>query len=347
MTNDPVIVAVGARTPLGLRADATAAAVRAGVSRQSLHPSMIDGAGDPLRCALDGALDPDLRGVERAKVMAQSALSECWERLSTRGLRASVWIGFAETRPGWSQEDSAQVMRHLTGDLGEDTKLERVMTVPRGHASGLAGLELAIKDLQSGSVDVCIVGGVDTYLHHETIDWLDETRQLSTANNRSSFVPGEGAGFLVVTLPRTARSLGMPPLARVRGVCTAAEPHPIKTPGICIGEGLTAAIRGATAPLRLPEEKVADTFCDLNGERYRNDEFLYVPLRVWAPFVDSNRYQSPADCWGDVGAASGPLFAVLAVASGQRGYSRGPHALLWTSAEAGTRAAATLSLLPR
>ena len=311
-----------------------------------MHPTMIDGAGDPLRCALDGTLDPELRGVQRAEALAVSAFRECWTPLSERELRVSVWVGFPETRPGWTAQDAAHVMRSLTGELGAHAKPERVMTLSRGHASGLVGLELAVKDVVSGAIDVGIVGGVDTYLHHETIDWLDETRQLSTATNRSSFVPGEAAGFLAVALPQTARSLRMPPLARVRGVATAQEPHPIKTPGICIGEGLTAAIRGATAPLRLPEEKIADTYCDINGERYRSDELLYVPLRVWAPFVDSNRYESPANCWGDVGAASGPLFAVLAVASGLRGYARGSHVLLWTSAEGGTRAAATLSLDP-
>lgn len=50
------------------------------------------------------------------------------------------------------------------------------------------------------------------------------------------------------------------------------------------------------------------------------------------------------DAWGDVGAASGPLFVVLAVASGQRGYAHGRHVLAWASSDGGTRAALTLTL---
>lgn len=100
------------------------------------------------------------------------------------------------------------------------------------------------------------------------------------------------------------------------------------------------------ASLRLPHEKVATTYCNINGERWRTDEFLYVPLRLHAPFIDANRYESPADAWGDVGAASGPLYVALAVASAERGYARGRHVLAWTSSDGGTRAAVTLTLPP-
>jgi 3-oxoacyl-[acyl-carrier-protein] synthase-1 len=188
-----------------------------------------------------------------------------------------------------------------------------------------------------------VIGGVDTYLHPATIDWLDESRRLSTTANRSGFVPGEAAGFLVVTTDATARGWRLPVLATIRGISTATEPAPASS-RVCTGEALTAAISGATAGLRLPHEKIATTYCDLNGERQRSEEFLYVPLRLPAPFVDANRYESPAAAWGDVGAASGPLYLCLAVASAQRGYARGPHVLAWASSDGGTRSAVTLTV---
>jgi len=52
--------------------------------------------------------------------------------------------------------------------------------------------------------------------------------------------------------------------------------------------------------------------CDLNGERYRSTEYTYALLRTEELFVKT-RVGHPADCWGDVGAASGPLFASLAL----------------------------------
>jgi 3-oxoacyl-[acyl-carrier-protein] synthase-1 len=50
----------------------------------------------------------------------------------------------------------------------------------------------------------------------------------------------------------------------------------------------------------------------------------------------------PADCWGDVGAASGPLFLSLAVEASQRGYSKGPYAVMFAGSESGYRAAALI-----
>ena len=57
---------------------------------------------------------------------------------------------------------------------------------------------------------------------------------------------------------------------------------------------------------------------------------------------DAAAFEAPADCWGDVGAASGPLYISLVVEAEARGYSRGPLSLVWASSVAGQRAAATL-----
>jgi 3-oxoacyl-[acyl-carrier-protein] synthase-1 len=43
-----------------------------------------------------------------------------------------------------------------------------------------------------------------------------------------------------------------------------------------------------------------------------------------------------------MGAASGPLFASLALAAGARRYARGPRSMLWTSSEGGYRSAVVL-----
>jgi len=340
-----VVVATGARTPVGLRAPTSAAAVRAGICRHGFHPKMLDGAGDPLRFALDGRLDPEVYGTARAESLALTALRECLEPLASRApVPLSLWMGFPEERPGWLRTDTDAVMRVLTRELEGRARLHDAMSVPLGHASGLVALELALRQLEGGHTCACVIGGVDTYLHPATLDWIDESRRLSTTANRSGFVPGEAAGFVLITTDATARAWGLPALATIRGVGTSVEPN---TPGsgrACTGEALTAAIASATASLHLPQEKVATTYCDLNGERHRTEELLYVPLRLPAPFVDANRHESPADAWGDVGAASGPLYLCLAVASAERRYARGPYVLAWASSDGGTRAAATLTL---
>jgi 3-oxoacyl-[acyl-carrier-protein] synthase-1 len=122
------------------------------------------------------------------------------------------------------------------------------------------------------------------------------------------------------------------------------EQNLIKTDDICIGKGLSEAVAQVSSALKLPEEKIDATYCDLNGESYRSEEFAFTALRTQAAFVDSLDNITPADCWGDMGAASGPLFAILAVASSQRGYAKGPRSLLWTGSEGGQRSATLLHL---
>ena len=81
-------------------------------------------------------------------------------------------------------------------------------------------------------------------------------------------------------------------------------------------------------------------YCDLNGEPYRADEFGFAALRTKESFESASDFVAPADCWGDVAAAGGPLHAMLAVAAASKGYAKGELAFAWASSEPGERAAA-------
>ncbi len=341
MSGGVTIVGVGARTPVGLRADTSAAAVRAGVSRVMEHPYMVDRGGEPMRLAFDRALDPELRGAERLAALGRPALLEACESLPLAlNPRVDVLLGLPEERPGWSATDSDALVATLLAGLPFEPG--EVALFPRGHAASLLAMEFALERLQKGASDWCLVGGVDSYLHADTLEWLDANRQLKSKQNRSAFIPGEGAGFCLLTDP--ARAPELPPLADILSVASDMEAARIKTEAICVGDSLCRVIRSATSCLDPRRQKISRTYCDINGERYRTDEFFYVPLRVWTPFVDANTYEAPAGSWGDVGAASGALFAALAIASRARGYSPGKYVLLWASSEAGLRSAATLAL---
>ncbi|PRP93614.1 hypothetical protein [Enhygromyxa salina] len=99
---------------------------------------------------------------------------------------------------------------------------------------------------------------------------------------------------------------------------------------------------GALAGLRLPAEAAGMIFSDINGERYRSEEWGFVALRAPEAFGSSS-YEAPVDCWGDVGAASGALFGVLSVRSWARGYALGSRALLMTGSTSGLRGAILLA----
>ena len=345
------IMATGARTPLGLRAAQSAAAVRAGVTRLGEHPFMIDQVGDPMPGALDARLDPAMMGAERLLALAETALREACAPLINNAhaphLRLSVYLGLPEYRPGFTAQDAAEIQHRLTKFEGLPIEISEVNVSVGGHAAGLSALATATEHIQQEAFEACLVGGVDSYFQPDTMEWLDENRQLAGAASRSGFVPGEGAGFCLLMAERAWKRLGLSPLARVLGVASGRETKLIKTSDVCLGEGLTATVKNTVSGLTLPTETINDIICDINGERYRGEEWGFVCLRLAQYFDDPSAYRSPADCWGDMGAASGPLFAMLACQAAVRGYAKGLRTLLWASSEGGQRGAAVLGFEPR
>lgn len=341
------IVSVGARTPLGLQAAASAAAFRAGISGVGVHPFMTDRLGDPMPIALDRGLDSELMGPERLLALAESALREaCFPLSDLPGarLRVPLYLSLPELRPGFSDQDAETIRSGLARLVGLPVDLSEVRGMTEGHAAGLSALSLAAEQIQSGRMEACLIGGVDSYFQPETMEWLEANRQLTTADAPSAFIPGEGAGACLVVSERLRQRLGVSAKGRVLSASVGRETKRIKTPEVCLGEGLTATIQRALARLPAPAQLIDNVICDINGERYRGEEWGFVCLRLPRYFRSPTAYQSPASLWGDMGAASGPLFAMLACQAAERGYAQGARTMLWAGSEGGQRAAAVLEL---
>ena len=348
MDGQPVyVVSLGASTPVGRCAWSSAAAVRAGISGFGQHPYMIDTAGEPMRVARAPWLDIGLNGIERFEALLFPAIDQALAPLTetpTAPLRIAVSLGLPNPRPGLPDD----LQPALVKTLGERYRqvFSAVVAFPNGHTAGLLALDAAAKKLVEGAFDACVVAGVDSHLEPETLEWLEDSDQLHGAgplNNAWGFIPGEGAGALLLMRGEVAQRLHLTPLAQVLGVGTAFESKRIKTETVCIGEGLTQAFRGALAAL--PDGiKVTDVYCDMNGEPYRADEYGFTFLRTKEAFESASDFIAPADCWGDVAAAGGPLHLMLAAIAGAKGYANGNVAFVWASAEGGERSAALMAM---
>jgi 3-oxoacyl-[acyl-carrier-protein] synthase I len=337
-----VIVGIGARTPLGFDAASSAAAVRAGISCIQDHPYMIDRFGKPMKVTRDAEMDPELAGPERLVEIALHAALEALRPLkeSVADAEVSLLLATGEPRPGQDGEFAAQVSSGLRRRLAQDVRLEGGGSHAGGHAGGLVAMHHAAKILREGRARFCLVGGVDSYLEPETLEWLDLQEQLHSEGNIYGFCPGEAAGFCLMTTLATAREYRLVPLLQFVGSAIASEDKRIKTQDVVLGEGLGAAFR--TLFENAPPDPVDRIICDMNGERYRGNEYGFATLRNPGRYRDEAAFEAPADCWGDVGAASGPLFVSLVTEAQARGYQRGPLTLIWGSSEGGARAAALL-----
>jgi 3-oxoacyl-[acyl-carrier-protein] synthase-1 len=336
------IVGVGALTSVGLNAPATAAAVRAGIASFADHPYMINREGDPYVVAMVPSLNAGVQGVQRYIDLALPAMEEALTPLVDQPKNIAqipVIIGLPEVRPGLP-DDLAIRLTDRAKALGRERPLIReVWTLSKGHSAGLLALEAGGNLVSDGAVEFCIIGGVDSYIDADTLDWIEDNEQLHTPSNAWGFVPGEAAAFCLICSRDTAHRYKLPIRAELPAISSAFEENIIKTKTICIGKGLTQAVRNTLQTL--PGEFQIDfTICDQNGEAYRADEFGFMLARLSEYFTDPSNFMAPADCWGDVGAASGPLFIHLIIFAADKGYAKGPHTLIWTSSERGERAAA-------
>jgi 3-oxoacyl-[acyl-carrier-protein] synthase-1 len=341
------IVATSARTPVGLYAEAAAAAIRAGLGRLAEHPFWVDSGGEPLVVASDALLDARASLPERLVQMAESAIEELASKTPMEKMRADpipLFLSCPELSKSKSPSSEVALSIEKRAKAAPGGGRIALREVHHGHAGGLLGLSQACEALRRGAAELCWVGGVHSYMHADALDPLFSAKRILGAGVRSGFHPGEGAGFLALASEAGRARLGLPSLGTVEAVAIARQEDggSIRREGAVLGEALTEAVRRVTSHLALPKEKVTDVLCDINGERPRVDEWAFTALKTQSVLEDATEYRAPASEWGDQGAATVPLLVMLATHAWMRGYARGNCALVWAASDDGTRAAAVL-----
>lgn len=337
------IVGLGARTPLGLRAFPSAVAAHAGIVRIREHPFMRDKVGEPFMMGLDGKLEGGDRD-QRMFALAESALDEVLAFIPTApNVPLPIYLGLPEYGPFFNELRANALCRRLAAGLVQRCQ-PQVLPVPEGNAAGLVALERAITALQGHMCDVCIVGGVDSFVDADLLELLDEQGRLLSTANRWGFAPGEGAGMLAVCSPWFAQANRLRVLGSIASVATTVEPNRMNTKTVCLGEGLGQAMAWAAATAGT---RVGLQYCDIDGDRYREHELGYALQRVPpGTFENAVDYVAPADRWGNVGAATAPLLTSLPIVTVQRHLSAIPWPMVWCGSESGRRGAMVLYLEP-
>jgi 3-oxoacyl-[acyl-carrier-protein] synthase-1 len=343
MSGGVELVALAARTPVGLTAEASAAAVRARVSRVVEYPFVAKN-GELIRCGADALIDRQVRGRERLQLLARSVTDEFSRKLGGGKPYPGpcrLRIELPEPRPGFLHGDADWVANAIVAGMRATFPALRVDVAQRGHAGAAMALEAARAEASLGDEVLQLVIGVDSYHHPDTFEWLERQRLLAGGDVRSGFFPGEAAAGLAFAHPRLRQRLGLPALAVLTGIGTASESRGRDSETGSFGEGMGTALGRALAGRRFPDEATDAVYLDINGERYRSEEWGFVAMRH-SYAVRTLDYTAPADSWGDVGAASVPLLAILAARSWARGYAEGPRAVVMCGSFGGLRGAVAL-----
>jgi 3-oxoacyl-[acyl-carrier-protein] synthase-1 len=353
MTTEPVvIVGVGMMTAVGLSASETATSVRSGTARfgesriQDKHAvpfTLAEVPEEGLPELSDAVLSiPGLTSRERRMLrLATIPLRECVAVLAGRRVRVGLCLALPE-RETTKPLDRAAFLAHLAAQVGGDVFDPQASDSSHvGRAGGLTAIGQAVLTIQSGQAEFMIAGGVDTYRDPYVLGTLDLEARVKSDVNSDGFVPGEGAGFLLMASSRAAATHGLAGLARVSPLATGFELGHLYSTDPYQGAGLAATLSQLVA-LGVLEAPVGDVYSSMTGESHWAKEWGVAFLRTKAAFREDHGMHHPADCFGDTGAASGPLMVGLAALGIKGNYRRSP-VLAYGSSDRGPRAAVVVS----
>lgn len=341
------VVAVGCCSPVGYSAPATIAAMRAGVSGQVAHPFLIDKGGSPfIVAAVEQAERRSL--AERLSALAGMAIREALAPLMDSrdpGTRVPILVGTRE-RMVHDGNIAASLSQSIAGQVAALGLHMPVFVLEEGGASGSIAVQTACSEVAAGRTELALAGGVDSFIDWDVLEPLESAERIHSSVSQFGFCPGEAAAFCLLASDRAVRERGWNPLARMLAAATALEPHPIGTESVCIGEGMTAAMRQVLAVLAGRGRRVERLMSDMNGEPYRGDEFGFSMVRVSNHFVDGIDAETPADGWGNIGAATGPMLLALATAPAPDNgvHAHGAVAMAISASDSGYRTALLMAV---
>jgi|SRR5439155_17333174 len=350
MPDNVVLVGAGMITAVGLSTTETAASVRAGTARFA-ESSILDKRFEPFVLAEvpeDGL--PELtEEVAKAPLTAREVRMIRLATLALAGCLKSLPQGTPP--PGLSlalpETETTRPLKHeeFLKHFGQQTGWRFDPTVSdashRGRAGGLAAIGQASELIRRGRAKFMLAGGVDTYRDLYVLGTLDMEQRVKSAANLDGFIPGEGAAFLLLADRGAATSAGLEPWGSVSIVAKTMEPGHLYSEEPYRGDGLAQAVQ-QLAQLGGFVGPVQEVYSSMNGENHWAKEWGVTRIRGNGTFSPEHGMHHPAECYGDTGAASGPLMTCLAALGIKEGY-RGAPALVYASSDHGERAALSVA----
>lgn len=278
----------------------------------------------------------DERLLQMTQVAAQEALSHY------HGEPVPLILAGPENYPGLVNQLPANFLSALKTQVDLPILYSASRVIGTGRTGVLEALRLAQFYLCSGQHDHVLIGGIDSCQHSAWLKFLESTERLKSASphrRADTFVPGEGAAFLLLTNNPAYAMITNGLVIALTEPGFSQEPGHIYSEAPYRGEGLDAAVQQALNQLPEPH-KIEYLFSSSNGESYWAKELGVAVTRSSHRFNDM-KHQHPADCFGDLGAATGGALIALAAYSNFTKTSPS-HTLICTSSDSAYRAAVCL-----
>ena len=346
--NDIVITSMGAITAVGANVKQTAATIKAGIAPFAEHAYYECTPGDPewdeglpAYVAAVPSINPYLATIDRFTQLTISALDEVFVNSELKRSALKKMGLLVALPPMDTSTDKLPLNQQWLIDILGCTGLAGLKhaRVARNANIGMFSLiDEAMGLLQSGQLEQCIVGGVDSYLLESRMAYYDQKWRIKSSRNVDGFIPGEASVMLMLESRAHAIARGATPLSVVGGVGFGIEVNDFHSKRASSGVGLTEAVK-AVLNSHLDTVKIHTLCCDLNGESYYSQEVGLVHTRLGEKLSSITGISHPADCCGDVGAAFGGLLILDAVENKFTQKHSGTWALLCTANDDDRRSA--------
>ena len=330
------VVAMGLVTPVGMGVEQTAASVLAGLDAFE-ERSVVGAANGAQVMALlpEDALPPLVDGMPASLVPSERRLL----RLVTPALAEAMAEAADPTRTPVllatpeGLELGGPFLDRVAAQTGLDFPRGKSRCVGTGASGVFEALDLAMRALDAGEADEIVVGGVDTFLDLMRLAALEADRRLLGPSTMDGFIPGEGAATLLL---RRYEGRGQ---AQIRAVALGREPGHRGSDEPNRGEGLSTAVKTLLSAPGVPDTPIETAYLGFNGESFPAKEWGVTLMRSGARFADEFDVRHPADCVGDLGAASAATALALAAAGLADQTCSGP-CLVWAGSDGPGRGAA-------
>ncbi len=327
------IGATGMVTGVGLDAPSSCAAIRCAIDNFQ-ETCFLDRAGEwILGCEV--SLERPWRGRQKLLQMAvmavREALADCPE---FNAPETPLLLCLPElNRPGRVLDNDNQLFFELQSELGLEFH-ENSRIIASGHVSVALALRHAQQLIhQQGHLRALVVA-TDSFLVTPTLAHFEQEDRLLTSQNSNGFIPGEAGVALVLESPGRVSGERLCCHGLGFGVESAhvASDLPLR------GDGLTMAIKDSLRDAGCQMGDLDFRITDLSGEQYYFKEASLALSRTLRTRKEQFDIWHPADCIGEVGAASGAVMLVVLKAACEKGYTQGTRILAHLGNDDGKRA---------
>jgi|EndMetStandDraft_4_1072995.scaffolds.fasta_scaffold10973_3 3-oxoacyl-[acyl-carrier-protein] synthase I len=319
-------------TSVGLTAASSCAAFRAKLTNP--RETRFKDADGGWILAHEVELDQPLRGLPKLARMAAMAISEALEDIPPQEWREiPLIVCVAEAgRPGRLAGLDDRLFAGIEEELQARFHPSSAI-VAHGRAGVGVALSHARELIHGQSVPRVVIAATDSLLNAATLRSLTENARLLTPANSNGFMPGEGAGAVLLGSASGADAL------LITGLGFGVERAHIASDEPLRADGLVAAIRNALLDADAQMHDMDFRITDVSGEQYYFREASLALSRTLRQRKEDFDMWHPAECTGECGALAGIAVLALAESACRKAYTKGPRMLAHFSADTGQRAA--------